>query len=160
MRIHSQYTRGLPSIQNYSSRKLISSTTPPTYLQRSSMRRACRKAFAVSFGAITKRLSKRPQTAERRDGVTKIHGLDRGADRDESQGGRDAVVSWWPVIENKYKSYYLIYLCLDSQVQITREKFFRKTENGFVPHSFKHLGTNQQSTIFFSEIPVADIMLS
>lgn len=94
-----------------------------SYLQRSSMRRACRKAFAVSPGVVAKRLSRRLHIAERRGGVTKTHCLGRGAERDESWGSRGDAVSCWPIIEISVK---IITICLPcgyvqySQVLIIR----------------------------------------
>ena len=64
-----------------------------SHLHRSSRSRACRKACAVSLGAITKRLSERLHIADRRGGVTKTHGLGQGAERDESRGSRGDAVS-------------------------------------------------------------------
>lgn len=79
-----------------------------SYPQRSSTRRACRKAFAVSLGAAAKRLSKRLHAAERRDGVTRAHCLGGGAERGESWGSRGDAASCWPIIENKHENYHFL----------------------------------------------------
>lgn len=85
-----------------------------SYPQSSSMSRACRKADAVSCGAITRRLSERLQIADSRGGVTRMHGLGRRAEREESWGSRGDTVSGWPRIENKHKNvtiWFTLRLC-------------------------------------------------
>lgn len=100
------------------------------------MSRACRKADAVSCGAITRRLSERLQIADSRGGVTRMHGLGRRAEREESWGSRGDTVSGWPRIKNKHKNvtiWFTLQLCAIVSTLMIRGKFLNVPRRDGIP---------------------------
>lgn len=82
-----------------------------SYPQSSSTSRACRSASAVSLGVTTRRLSRRPHSADRRGGVTRTARLGRGAGRYEPRGSRGDAASGCPGTEDKQRSVTVLCTC-------------------------------------------------
>lgn len=93
------------------------------------MRWACRRASAVSLGAMAKRLSKRPHIADRRAGVTKPPCLGRGAENDESWGGCGDAISCWSKTE-KSKSVFTLCIWATATVSYSWSKVPKQDQTG------------------------------